>query len=256
MRRVHDPAEQFGWLVDQAGEEEVAGYDLNAWSRAVWVLHRMYENPGLQGIGTHDEWHKRRLDVGDIAPTIIGGVNFEQGLTVTGIRLGYVVRPGEDWQRVTWSDYISRSGGAGAECGYPPCYRWFPPGGWPVGIKPPPEGSLDEESLEALLEILAAVSPSGHETACYAHYSPLAANDYDTPHIWRGPLRSIPDLINQRGGPYPSSPSNFWDVDRSWFVWTDWDLQGTKVSGSEDLREALQGSADLETTSWPRTPAS
>ena len=256
MRRVEDPSEQLRWLVDQAGDEEVAGYNLKLWPAASWVLHRMYENPALSGLGTHDEWHKRRLDAGDIAPLIIGEVNLEGVGAVTGTSLGFVVRPGQDWQRLTWDDYIRRTASAGAACGYPPCFRWFPPGSWPVAIEPPPEGSLDEESLAALLELLAGASPDGHEALCYAYYAPLAANDYDTPHLWLGPLRAVPDLIDERGGPYPSSPSNLWSVDRTWFVWTDWDLQGTKVSGSAALIDALESDTALETAAGRPTTES
>lgn len=250
VRRVEDPTEQVRWLVRSAGEEQVTGYDLDEWPASTWILHAMYENPALDGLGTHDEWHQRRLDAGDIAPLIIGDVNLDEGTTVTGTSLGFVVRPGQEWRRISWVEYIDRSGGEGGRCGYPPCHRWFPPGSWPVAIEPPPEGSLDEESLEALVEILATASSEGLETECFAYYAPLPAGDFDIPHLWRGPLRSMPELIDERGGPYPSSPSNLWPADRDWFIWTDWDLQGTKVSGSERVIAAVQSSSVLETTAW------
>lgn len=250
MHRVEDPAEQIRWLVDSAGAEQVTGYDLDGWPASTWILHSMYENPALSGLGSHDEWHQRRLEAGDIAPLIIGDVNLDEGTTVTGTSLGFVVRPGRDWRRIRWAQYINRSGGQGGKCGFPPCHRWFPPGSWPVAIEPPPEGSLDEESLEALIDALAASSPAGFETDSFAHFASLPVGDFDTPHLWRGPLRSVPDLITERGGPYASSPSNFWSADREWFVWTDWDLQGTKVNGSARLIAAVQSSTGLETAAW------
>jgi len=47
------------------------------------------------------------------------------------------------------------------------------------------------------------------------------------------------------------SPSNFWPADQSWFVYTDWDLQGTKVSGSAALIAALVEDLRLETIVGP-----
>lgn len=250
MQRVSDPADQLSWLVSSAGEEEVTGYDLREWPASTWILHAMYENPALQGLGTHDDLHRRRLDAGDIAPLIIGDVNLEEGTTVTGTALGFVVRPGQDWRRVSWMDYLDRSEGRGPDCGYPPGSGWFPGGSWPVSIVPPPEGSLDEESLAALINVLATGSSNGLETECYAYYAPLPAGDFDTPHLWQGPLRSIPELIDDLGGAYPSSATNFWPADRSWFIWSDWDLLGTKVSGSPELVTAVKANSTLETADW------
>ena len=246
MSRLADPSEQVAWLVRSSGKETLTGYDLDEWPATTWILHAMYENPALKGLGTHDEWLQRQFAAGDIAPLLIGEVNLDEETTVTGSPLGFVVRPGQAWGRISWRQYINRSGGKGEHCGYPPCHRWFPPGSWPVSIEPPPEGSMDEESLEALIEVLAA-SSMGLQTECFAYYAPLAAGDFDTAHLWQGPLRSISELIAEHGGPYPSSPSNFWSADRDWFVWTDWDLQGTKVSGSERLITAVQASSVLET---------
>jgi hypothetical protein len=59
------------------------------------------------------------------------------------------------------------------------------------------------------------------------------------------------------GGPYRYSPSNFWPVDHRWFVWTDWDLEGTKVSGDPQLIQALGRDYFLECLDWqpPASPA-
>ena len=255
MRRVDEPSELVRWLQSGTGEEELSGFDLALWPKSIWVLHSMYENPALKGLGTHDEWHKRGLEVGDIAPLNIGDENLDENTILTGTSLGFAVRPGPGWRRITWQEYIDRSGAPGASCGFPPCHGWFPPVSWPLSIEPPPEGSLDEDSLEALLDVLGRGSAEGWETECYAYYAPLTTPDFGSGHLWRGPLRSIPELIAERGGLYPSSPSNFWPMDRSWFVWTDWDLQGTKVSGTHALIESLAASAELDTTSWPFLPS-
>jgi len=52
------------------------------------------------------------------------------------------------------------------------------------------------------------------------------------------------------GGIYGSSPSNIWPVDRSWFLWTDADLEGTKVSGSTTLVTRVREKRELETEDW------
>ena len=52
----------------------------------------------------------------------------------------------------------------------------------------------------------------------------------------------------------PGSPINLWPTDTSWFVLTDWDLWGTKVSGSRELVAAVADDPAIETTSVPSAP--
>ena len=47
------------------------------------------------------------------------------------------------------------------------------------------------------------------------------------------------------------TPNNFWATDHSWFVYTDWDLWATKVSGPLTLIAALEADTELVTTLWP-----
>ena len=47
------------------------------------------------------------------------------------------------------------------------------------------------------------------------------------------------------------TPSNIWPADRSWLVYTDFDLWGTKVSGSAHLVERLVADPELETMRLP-----
>ncbi len=118
-------------------------------------------------------------------------------------------------------------------------------------IVAPPEGSLDAESIEALVAVLAAHSPEGRDTECFAFYASLPANgDFDRVHLWRGRLGSIPDLVDDQGGPYSFSPTNFWPAGRDWFVLTDYDLQGTKVSADPTLVAALHAEPRLECIDW------
>jgi hypothetical protein len=253
VERVENPASALAWLAGRPAEEAMTGYDADGWEASTWILHAMYENRSLVGLGTHDEVHKRRLDAGDIAPLIIGEVNLDEGTTVTGTSLGYVIRPGQPWHRIRWDEYLFRFPDFPDDRAYPPCDRWFPHSSWPVAIEPPPEGSLDEEGLDALLTTVAGHTTDGMTTECYAFYAALpAGGDFDAVHLWRGPLSSVPALIDGRGGSYPSSPTNIWASDQSWFVLTDWDLQGTKVSGSRELIDAVRFNSSLETTDWQR----
>lgn len=251
MRRTVDPEEAMAWLADLAPEGSVTGYDAEGWPASTWVLHAMHENRSLDGLGTHDDIHRRRLDAGDVAPLIIGDVNLDEATTVTGTPLGFMVNPGSPWVRVTWADYLARFPDLAGTSEYPPCHRWFPKGSWPVSVSAPPEGSLDQESLAAVLGMLADHSEEGDETRCYAFYASLpAGGDFDSVHLWEGPLRSVEDLISENGGPYDFSPTNLWPVDRSWFVWTDYDLQGTKVSGEPALVDAMKSVRVLECVDW------
>jgi hypothetical protein len=256
MRVLTEPGIELSWLTTGSGPETFAGYDAGGWEASTWVLHAMYENPGLPTAGvTHDEVHQSAIAQGLIQPLIFGELNLDEAATVTGIPLGFAARPGSPWRRLRWSDHAARTGrilGAGQPV--PPCHRWFPSGSWPVSIDPPPEGSLDEASLDALLHVLADHSSDGGDTPCFAFYAPLAAGDFDHPALMTGPLRAIRELVQgenpfQRDD-FQSTPSNFWPHDRSWFAWTDWDLLGTKISGSSALIDSVRAEPDLETITW------
>ena len=143
----------------------------------------MYENSSLAGLGAHDDIHRQRLDAGTIAPLIIGDVNLDDGTTVTGAALGWVVNPGAPWVRVTWTEYLARFPDFVPNRSVPPCFRWFPSESQPVAIEPPPEGAMDGDSLDALVRLLA-----GHEQArgareVLAFYSSMASGDFDQVHL-------------------------------------------------------------------------
>ncbi|MEU8185381.1 hypothetical protein AB0B85_27825 [Micromonospora sp. NPDC049044] len=247
MKRVEDPAALLAWLAGRPEHETHTGYAPAGWGASTWILHAMYENASHAGRGTHHEVRRRGLESGDLAPLIVGGVDLDDGTIDTGTPLGFVVRPGSAWRRVLWS----QQPGQAPDPRYPPCHRWFPHQSWPVAVQPPPEGSLDEESLTALLDTLCRHSVDGSGTDCVAFFASLPANDYDHVHVWRGPLSAVPELLEERGGSYLFSPTNLWPTDRSWFVWTDYDLQGTRVSGPTPLIEAVRSNPVLETVDWP-----
>lgn len=247
MERLNHPDDVIGWLRRGSGDE-ITGYEPGGWPASIWILHAMYENPGLEGRGTYDDDLRRKLDAGEIEPAVFGDANLDERTTLTGIPLGFAVRPGSPWRRLRWSDYLARLVDFVPNRTVPPCFRWFPSGSWPLSIAPPPEGSLDQASLDALIGVLRTVCGSG--VSVYAYYAALAAGDFDVPHVWNGALTDVPSLIADFGGSYVGTPTNLWPADRSWFVWTDWDLCATKVSGPYALIEAIMADPAIETTEW------
>ena len=251
MRAVADPAEELLWLSRRPQEDAITGYDAEDWEASTWVLHAMYENRSLRADVTHHAWRQDRIARGVDEPTVINGANLDETTIVTGGHLGYVARPGAAWQRLGWRQYADRIGWPlNSDQPTPPCHRWFPTASWPVAIMPPPEGSLDEASLTALLTTLATHSDRRNDTQCYAFYASLASGDFDRTTLLAGPLSAIGELVVGDAA-FMSTPSNLWPEDRSWFVWTDWDLWATKLSGSRALIAAVQKHPDLETIAWP-----
>lgn len=159
------------------------------------------------------------------------------------------MRPGAEWQRVAWSDYLTRFPEFEPKREVPPCGGWFPKGSWPVAIEGPPEGSMDEMSFDALVK--GSLGRQCRKRRVHRLLRLLPAGDFDESHVWSGRLADLPTLVEENGGDYGSTPTNIWPADRSWFVWTDWDLQGTRVQGFATLIERIQEVDSLETTSWP-----
>lgn len=253
MRRLTQPeaAVQLEWLADQPEDERTTGYSPAGWKAETWVLHSMYENPDLHGLGTHDDVRRRALEDGEAAPDIVGGINLDDVTTSTGTPLGFSTKPGPPWQRLTWSSYLSRFPEFGPNRTYPPCFQWFPAGSWSAAIEPPSEGSLDEDALHALIEVLAEAPSITPEPWCFAFYAALPASDFDDLHIWQVRINEIPSLLNVYGGDYEFTPTNLWSPDRSWFISTDYDLQATRISARRELVEQVEQHPTLESTTWP-----
>ena len=124
-------------------------------------------------------------------------------------------------------------------------FRWFPDEGWPDNLIPPTEGSLDQPTA---CRLIAHLANAGRSTECIAAYTFLAAGwKEDTNPCFAGPVDRLRDLCERGLG----TPSNFWPIERSWFVYSNWDLWVTKVSGPTTLIAALEADAELETITWP-----
>ena len=166
---------------------------------------------------THDEARKAAIAAGEIQPVVIGDLNLDAATCLTGVGLGYSPAP-EGADRLGWGSMLAENGVDPRAKEFPPSDGWFPWKSWPANIKPPNEGSLGAEYLDALLDVLAAHSANG--------------------------------------GQFRATPTNFWPTDRNWFVWTDWDLLGTKVCGPEELMLGLEAHPAVEVIDWRARDAS
>jgi hypothetical protein len=254
MNRV-DATEALDWVraASKDGDEWV-GFNASGWPASAWILHAMYETDDLPGSLTHDDEYKLERAAGAIAPPEVGGVDLESllknDMTVVGAPLGASSSPGPGWHRLLWAEL-------GARLDVDPLREWrwpgirsFPFRSWPSNIRPPGEGSLDREQLVRLCEHLAETGDAGNE--CYAFGARLPSGRVDDRHdellVYRGTLSEVLVLYDdeQSGG-----PSNLWAADRSWFAYTDWDLWGTKVSGSDELIGGLFADGELEAVELP-----
>jgi hypothetical protein len=64
--------------------------------------------------------------------------------------------------------------------------------------------------------------------------------------IYAGDLRDLPSLVRSQRGTQ-LTPNNVWPADHSWLIYTDCDRQATRVSGSQELIDALCEHRDLDT---------
>jgi hypothetical protein len=228
---------------------ETAGFDLEGWEDSAWVLHTMFEDPRIEAGLSYQDVHRKDLNAGAVAPLVVGNINVDDKAILTGIPLGRTEDPGQGWIRLRWTDLASRIDAPMARCGYPPCHRWFPGPSWPANVRPPSEGSLDRTALQALLEVLARYSQGGLSTPVTGYYVTMATRAWDHARVFAGRLEEVEGLYDDDA--VVASPTNFWSSDRTWFVYTDWDLLGTKVSGSADLVDGLRDNPDLELIRFP-----
>jgi len=119
-------------------------------------------------------------------------------------------------------------------------------GSWPAGIQPPPEGSLDWESLVSLVDILEAHTRVANEYKYWAPETWYGPNSDPGSHPLKvGFLRDLLDDYGATGS--FGSGQDWWPSDRAWLIYTDWDLSITIVHGSGSLLEYLLADPTLET---------
>ncbi len=253
------------WALED-GVEHACGYDINPGEAGLWILNAMYEQERPTTHETHDERHRRRLAAGEVEPWRFGDFDERNHpeLKVPGGGLGWGGHPGPGWKRLRWRELSERIGDSIVRFDHEticpiPLRHAFPSvrrdGSWPASIQPPTEGSLDWESFRALAGVLRDFSGPG--TVVYAHWCEVITTEGFT--VFEGrladleTLRSLPLDRGPSGRPLPfgSSPSNLWPADRSWMIYTDWDLWGTKVTGPPELLARLEADEFLETAWLP-----
>ena len=244
--------DDLGWLVDRGGENlrYFTGSDVSGWEDSVWILNAFYELPFKGPLPTHAELHKFRIVSGDEEPLIINGVNFDDLATGTSGGLGYERRPSANWRRRTWSEMLVRFPRPRPTDDPPPCHRWFPGNDFPVNIEPPSEGSLSEEDFAELISVLTRHSPMPACSLYFANVFSIFPDPREAP-VYEARLMDLPSLIKEAAGNHQVfTPANIWPSDRSWLVYTDYDLWATKVSGSTELINELRANSKLETLNW------
>ncbi|MBE1535154.1 hypothetical protein [Actinomadura algeriensis] len=254
---VRVPGAAARWL-DEFDPGQPSGYEPPRRPDAAWILHAMYAwREGLVTT-THDDLHRsvaavwppeRSEGAGDVL------ADLEEIAIDTGTDLGRTGHPGSGWRRLRWRELARGFGEPVVPDGRRPgnrCLRQaHPAGSWSAAIRPPAEGCLDRESWHRLIGLLLRHSPSGDGTRCLAYYCPLVTNDWDEDTVLVGRLGDAGALYDHPD--MASCPSNLWAEDRSWIVYCDWDLWGTKVVGPTSLVETLLADPELECVRLPWT---
>jgi hypothetical protein len=204
-------------------DDGTTGFDLRSFPASTWLIHAMYETDIASLVSRSDE-------------------------SLAGVGLGWSEAPGEPYRRIRWRDYATRNGAPILVEGQWPGHRGFRAAtndaSWPENVRPPAEGSIDKEGWRALTQVLEAHSPEGGDTECIAFYTPWALRPDNSSFLLRGRLAGANALAENPAS--IGSPQNFWPLGLQWFVYTDYDLQASRISGSPELIEALLASSELD----------
>ena len=230
------------------------GFNVRVGERAIWILHAMYEHHGLPGGLSHDDTYRIKRAVEPFEPPADfagrGAWRQLEAATVIGCPSGKSAPPGPEWRRVRWHEHARRLGINPFAERPLPTFRSFPHRSWPANIRPPAEGALDREQYRHLLERLGRYSPDADHTTCYLLYAQCW--DHQRPRLFRGTLGSAREHYDHelvgRGG----APNNIWPEDRSWLTYSDYDLWGTRITGSARLIAALHADRQLDTIDLDR----
>ncbi|MEW2358977.1 hypothetical protein [Spirillospora sp. NPDC029432] len=245
--------EATGWLKDLDPEHGHTGYEPPRRPDAAWILHSMYVWKDGLVTTTHDDVLQSARASGLAEPDPDG--DLMEGAVVTGTRLGRGGHPGAGWRRLRWAELARGFGEPAVPAGERPGIRCLrqahPTGSWSAAIEPPAEGCLDREGWRRLMALLVRHDVDGEDRRCFAYYCSLVTNDWDRETVLAGRLGDAAGLYDHPA--VESCPSNLWADDRSWVVYCDWDLWGTKVVGPPALIESVLADPELEALRLPWT---
>ncbi|MET9428947.1 hypothetical protein [Streptomyces sp. NPDC003036] len=156
--------------------------------------------------------------------------------------------------RLRWNAVLARAGRRLEDWEYTPSWRVFDGIGLADDADGPSGGEIDRECLVRLVGLLARHSPDGLAAECY--WAQAAIHEAGRPvTVWRGRLGEAPAFhdtaCSEEGSAAAHFPAQWWPLDRSWYVLTDWDLSATEVFGSPDLVAALLVDDELDAVRHP-----
>lgn len=122
--------------------------------------------------------------------------------------------------------------------------RYGVPHQWPFEQYGPVEGTLDAEQRQALVELLAGMTPRGE--AWLAYYDPSALGWTRQAELRQGDPTLIEQLTRASWNTLGVTPTLWWPATRAWCVHTDWDRWSTLVGGSRELIAKLAHHPDLD----------
>ena len=222
MRKLTTTESQFWleWLNSRNfWSDGLTGYRISGWEASTWVLHSAFKTPDQSS------------DLVDPETT-----------------MDFIV-PDSNWERIRWKDF-DRYFDVSISSEFPPGFSRFSQMLWPENFVLPCEGTLDAISLHALQNSIALNTSKGMRAECIAYYSAMASDlEFEEGWLCELTLDELPEIVNPkevRSG----TPNNFWPIDKSWMVYTDHDLWGTLISGSQDLITTLKSNSMLECLDW------
>ncbi|MDP9904624.1 hypothetical protein [Arthrobacter bambusae] len=246
--------ESLDWLMERRRTGDyLTGLDAGGWSDSTWILHSFYEAP----VSTGDPGRESSWSIADDRPEEAPGQLTVPQTANLGGGYTYQLLPPAVWERRSWAEVYSRFSLERPTGRMPPGFWSFPgmDGDWPETIWLPPEGSMAEEDFTELMTVLDERSGWPHCSFYFASY--LHEGGPGNVPVYDAMIRDLPALIREgalraaeAGGTGVRTPANIWPPDRSWLVYTDYELWATKVSGSTGLINSLRDNPFLETFDW------
>jgi hypothetical protein len=102
-------------------------------------------------------------------------------------------------------------------------------------------GEIDDETVK---EIISVLQPFTQTSNCYFHYEMLKVPKYYKAQLYYGKLTDVIDLSHD--DEVQGSPSCWWEENKSWCLYTEYDLDFSIFGGSKEMVDALLANNFLE----------